>query len=312
MAKCAFIFPGQGSQYMGMGKDLAEKHSVAKSVFQEADRVLGYDLSSIIFEGDEKELRRTEITQPAIMTTSIAILEVLKEKGIRPEAVAGLSLGEYSALVCAGVLNFREALLIVQERARLMQYTVPQGSGEMAAILGLESKEVEELCQQSSSFGCVEPANYNCPGQVVVAGQKEAVEELCRLARLRKARAVPLSVSAPFHCSLLSPLEEKMSDLLKEVHFNRPFVPFVANIHARYLQSPEEIKRALASQVYNPVRWDESMRLLIKDGYDLFVEIGPGRVLTGFMKKISRDVKAIRVEDGETLSIFFKLLEEEV
>ncbi len=310
MAKCAFIFPGQGSQHVGMGKNLAEKYAQARSVFEEADEVLGYNLSSIIFEGDEKELRRTEITQPAIMTTSIAVMETLKTKNLQPEAVAGLSLGEYSALVSAGVLSFKDALLIVQERARLMQNTVPHGRGKMAAILGLKAEEVEELCHQSSSFGCVEPANYNCPGQLVVAGDKEAVEELCRLAKARKARAVFLSVSAPFHCSLLSPLVENMRALLSNTTFNRPFVPFVANITASYLDSPEEIKQALVDQVYSPVRWEESMRLLINDGYDIFVEVGPRRVLTGFMKKISKNVITVHVEDEETLNRLNSLLEE--
>ena len=310
MVKCAFLFPGQGAQYVGMGQDLAADYPVAGAVFREADETLGFELSRIIFAGDESELRKTEITQPAVLTTSIAVLSVLREKGLEPDAVAGLSLGEYSALVCAGVLSFREALLLVYKRAQFMQEAVPLGEGGMAAILGLEPEQVKMLCTESLSYGHVEPANYNCPGQIVVAGHREAVEEVCRRARQIRARAVMLSVSVPFHCRLLLPIEEKMALLLKDIPFKEPAVPFVANIAAGYLSEPEKIKDSLLKQSYSPVFWEDSMRLLIEDGYDLFIEVGPGRVLTGFMKKIARDVKAIHVEDKSTLARMLKLREE--
>ncbi len=310
MAKCAFLLPGQGAQYIGMGRELAQRYTVAREVFREADDVLGYNISSIIFEGNEEELRQTEVTQPAVLTTSVAIFTALKEEGLLPEGVAGLSLGEYSALVCAGAIDFSEALPLVQKRARYMQEAVPAGKGGMAAVLRLDAAEVEELCREVSSIGLVEPANYNCPAQTVVSGCREALEELCRLAKKRKARAMMLSVSAPFHCALLKPVEEKMASLLEKVHIKAPSVPFVANVTAGYVNSPEEIKELLIKQVSRPVLWEDSMNLLLQSGYDLFIEVGPGRVLTGFMKKICRGVHSIHIEDEETLERLFKLLEE--
>lgn len=301
MSKCAFLFPGQGAQYVGMGKEMAENYPSARAIFEEADEVLGFKISKIIFQGEKKDLRKTEITQPAVLITSIAVLSVLREEGIYPEALAGLSLGEYSALVCAGVISFSDALLIVQKRSQYMQEAVPLGKGGMAAILGLSSEEVRALCERSMPLGHVEPANYNCPGQIVIAGHMKAVEEVCRLAKEKKARAVALSVSVPFHCRLLFPIKEKMATFLGNVSFKKPDIPFVSNVCANYLWDPEEIRRALVTQVYSPVYWEDSMRLLLKDGYDLFIETGPGRVLTGFMKKISREVHAIHVEDRLTL-----------
>jgi [acyl-carrier-protein] S-malonyltransferase len=310
MTKCAFLFPGQGAQYVGMGKDLADRYKVARDVFEEADEILGFKLSKIIFEGIKSDLQKTEITQPAVLTTSLAVLSVLREQGINPQAVAGLSLGEYSALVCAGVLTFRDALIIVHKRSQFMQDAVPLGQGGMAAILGLSGEEVKDLCQQSIAFGHVEPANYNCPGQIVVAGYKDALEEVCRLAKEKKARAVMLSVSVPFHSRLLLPVKEKMSSLLDKVDFGNPMFPFVSNICAAYLSAPGEIRESLIKQVYSPVYWDDSVRLLLKDGYDLFIEVGPGRVLTGFMKKIDKNTHAIHLEDSVTLERLLKFLQE--
>ena len=310
MAKCAFLFPGQGAQYIGMGRDLVERYPAAAAVFQEADEALGFGLSRVIFEGDKNELRKTEITQPAVLTTSTAVLAVLREKGLQPAAVAGLSLGEYSALVCAGSLKFAEALHIVRKRARYMQEIVPAGKGGMAAILGLDADQVAALCAKSLPRGHVEPANYNCPGQIVVAGYTEAVAEVCRLAKDSGGRGIMLSVSVPFHCRLLLPVREKMALLLKDVILKEPSVPFVANTTAGYLSKPAEIKETLLEQSYSPVLWEDSMRLLLKDGYNFFIEVGPGRVLTGFMKKISPAVKAVHVENRSTLARMLKFREE--
>ncbi|MDO9534601.1 MAG: ACP S-malonyltransferase [Bacillota bacterium] len=310
MTKCAFLFPGQGAQYVGMGKDLADSYKCARAVFEEADEILGFKLSKIIFEGTKNDLQKTEITQPAVLTTSLAVLSVLREQGIHPQAVAGLSLGEYSALVCAGVLTFRDALLVVQKRSQFMQETVSLGQGGMAAILGLSGEEVQNLCRQSLTIGHVEPANYNCPGQIVIAGYQDALEEVCRLAREKKARAVMLSVSVPFHSMLLLPVKEKMSSLLENINFSKPIFSFVSNICAAYLSEPGEIRESLVKQVYSPVYWDDSVRLLLRDGYDLFIEVGPGRVLTGFMKKIDKDTQAIHLEDRLTLDRLLKFLQE--
>lgn len=310
VVKNVFIFPGQGSQYVGMGKDLAEEFRSARHVFDQADEVLGFDLSRIIFEGNKDELRKTEITQPAVMVTSIAILRVMEEKGLKPQAVAGLSLGEYSALIAAGVLRFEDALPVVQKRAEYMQNTVPEGTGGMAAILGLEAEEVSSLCKKNSYSGVVEAANFNCPGQVVIAGEKNAVEEVCREAKEKRARAKVLSVTAPFHCSMMAPVEEKMRTLLENVSLKPPAVPFVANISAGYLKDPGEIRESLIKQVSRPVLWEDSMRLLLRDGFKSFIELGPGHVLTGFMKKICSSAYAAHVENMETLNRLLIQLEE--
>jgi len=310
LTKIAFLFPGQGAQYVGMGRDFAEHYPEARQVFEEADERLGYRLSEIIFEGREEELRKTERTQPAILAATIATLKVLENNGIRPAAVAGLSLGEYSALVCAGAMEYSDALPVVQKRAKYMQEAVPLGQGGMAAVLGLEHEEGLKLCRQSQAHGCAEPANYNCPRQVVVAGHREALEEVCRLSREKGARAVMLSVSAPFHCRLQKPVEDKMAAVLEEITLNRPEVPFVANASGQYLSDPSEIKLSLVKQVSHPVLWEDSMRLLLKDGIDFFVEVGPGRTLTAFMKKIDKNVQALHVEDLETHERFLRHLEE--
>jgi len=301
MSKTVFLFPGQGSQHVGMGLAFTREFAVARKVFAEADAVLGFGLSEIIFHGRSEDLRQTEITQPAIFTTSMAILAVLREAGIKADATAGFSLGEYSALVYAGVFSFRDALLLVRERAKFMQNTVPPGSGGMAALLGLSNAEASALCEKCLHLGHVEPANFNCPGQVVISGNKHVLEEVCRLAREQKARTVMLSVSAPFHSRLLYPAQGKMSRLLQDVPMNPPRVIFVNNTHAACLQDPEAIRSALVEHIYCPVLWEDSMRLLLQKGCDLFLEIGPGHVLTGFMKKICRNVQAFHVENPETM-----------
>jgi [acyl-carrier-protein] S-malonyltransferase len=310
MYNSAFLFPGQGAQYVGMGKDFAQTYPSARAVFKKADEVLGFELSKKIFEGTEEELKKTEITQPAVLTTSVAIFTVLQERGILPGAVAGLSLGEYSALVCSGAIEFEESLHLVQQRAKYMQEAVPPGRGAMAAVMGLDPEEVQALCRQCSSGTHVEPVNYNCPGQIVVAGYKEGVEEVCRLVKESKGRAVMLSVSAPFHSKLLKPVEEKMHHLLKEIPIREPVFPFVANASARYLKNPREIRESLIKQVSSPVLWEDSMRLLLRDGHNFFIEVGPGHVLTGFMKKIARKTKMAPVENRETFGRLYELLEE--
>lgn len=307
MNKTVFLFPGQGSQYVGMGQAFASQYKAAQDVFDEADEILGYKLSEIVFHGREDELRQTEVTQPAIFTTSMAALTVMHEIGIKADATAGFSLGEYSALVCAGVLSFRDALLVVRERAKYMQNTVPRGEGGMAAVLGLSSEEVNELCEQCKHLGHVEPANYNCPGQLVISGYREGLEEVCRLARERKARTVMLSVSAPFHSRLLFPIHDNMTALLADVPLKKPQISFVNNVHASCLQDPEAIRSSLVEQVYRPVLWDDSMQLLLQQGCDFFMEIGPGRVLTGFIKKINRRVHAVHVEDPETMERMLRM-----
>ncbi len=310
MSKIVFLFPGQGSQHAGMGQAFYRQYAVARDIFAEADETLGFKLSEIIFHGKEEDLRQTEIAQPAILTVSMAALAVLREAGIKAEATAGFSLGEYSALVCAGAISFRDALMVVRERGKYMQNTVPAGRGGMAAILGLSAEEVKALCGACLPLGHVEAANFNCPGQIVISGHREALEEVCRLARERKARTVMLSVSGPFHSRLLYPLHEKMLLLLKDVPLKRPEIAFVNNVHAAFLQDPEAIKASLVEQVYRPVLWEDAMLLLLRHGYDFFIEVGPGRVLTGLMKKIHKDVQAVHVEDPLTMERMLRMLEE--
>ncbi len=302
MVKQAFLFPGQGAQYPGMGKDLYQSYRAARRVFDEADRVLGFSLTEIIFNGAESELQKTEITQPAVLATSVAVYRVVTEEGGRPEAVAGLSLGEYSALVAAEAFTLEQALPLVQKRGRYMQEAVPRGKGGMAAIIGLQREEVEDICRRAASGGVVEPSNYNCPGQVVISGEAETVKEAARLAREAGAkRAVELKVSAPFHCSLLRPVEEKMARELDRLELKPARIPVVANVSAEFVTEPEQVRKALVKQVSHPVRWEDSIKMLLGRGYDFFLELGPGKVLTGFMKKISREVYAAQVDSAPSL-----------
>ncbi len=308
MQKQAFVFPGQGAQYVGMGKELSQHYYSARKTFKEADEILGFKLSNIVFNGTKEALQKAVITQPAIVTASIAAFRVLLEQGILPGAVAGLSLGEYSALVAAGAMDFEDAVLLVQKRGKYMQEAVPQGEGAMAAIMGLERKKVEELCNQGSTIGVVEAVNYNCPGQIVIAGKRKAVEETCKIAREAGAKKViTLAVSVPFHCRLLQSVEKKMAQELKKIKLSPPSTPFVANYNASYLYEPQEIKKALIKQVSNPVYWEDSMRLLLADGYSRFIEVGPGKTLSSFIKKISSKTWTAQIDNYSSLQ---KLVEQ--
>lgn len=302
LGKVAFVFPGQGAQYVGMGRDLAEQYPQFRRYFDEASEVLGFDLARLCFEGPEERLQETANTQPAILTVSVATLALLRERGLEPDVVAGLSLGEYTALVAAGVLEFRQAVDLVRRRGIYMQEAVPLGEGTMAAILGLESQAVEEICRQARDVGWVEPANYNCPGQVVIAGHVAAVEKAVRLAQeAGAARAVILPVSAPFHCKLLAPAGERLARDLQAVPLAPARIPVVANVTADYVREPEAIRELLIRQVSSPVRWEESVRRMMADGVDTFVEVGPGRTLSGFVRRIDRKLRVFNVEDNQSL-----------
>ena len=309
MTKIAFIFSGQGAQYIGMGKQLAENYLSANKIFDRASEALGFDMKEMIFNGQEETLKITENTQPTILTTSIAILQPILEKGIKPDVVAGLSLGEYSAHVASGAFNFEDAVKLVKKRGRFMQEAVPVGVGTMAAVMGLERQDVIECCKAASALGVVEPANYNCPGQIVVAGQVAAIEKVIELAKERGAkRSVILPVSAPFHCSLLRPAGENLAVELENVKVSSMNIPVVSNVTAEYIQNEEYVRSLLIKQVSSPVLWEDSVNRMIQDGINTFIEIGPGKVLSGFVRKISKDVTVMNVEDIDSLNKMMELL----
>ncbi|MBS4030960.1 MAG: ACP S-malonyltransferase [Clostridiales bacterium] len=312
MGKIVFIFPGQGSQYIGMGQEMSANYEVARQVFAMADDVLGMPLTEIMFTGSEDQLKMTEVTQPAILATSIACLKVLEQHGLEPDVVAGLSLGEYSALISAGAMSFTDALPLVQKRGRFMQEAVPPGVGGMAAIMGLARELVIEACRRASSTGVVEPANYNSPHQIVIAGEIPAIRKACEIAKeLGAKRTIELPVSVSFHCSLLRGVEPLLAAELEKVTLSRAAVPVVANVTAQYIHSPEDIRNALIRQVSNAVLWQDSMEKLIADGFDTFIEVGPGKSLTGLMKKINPDVWVAQVEDMKTLEKVVSALREQ-
>ncbi|MFZ5814488.1 MAG: ACP S-malonyltransferase [Bacillota bacterium] len=303
MSKIAFLFPGQGAQYVGMGRELAGQVPSVARRFEQMNELLGFDLRQLCWEGPEEELKKTANQQPAILAFSIACLDLLTEQGIQPDVVAGLSLGEYSALVAAGVLTFEEAVPLVRKRGTYMQEAVPLGMGGMAAILGMKTEDVDSLCARASAeTGLhVEGANYNCPGQIVVSGHTEAVARAMELASAAGGKAVKLSVTAPFHSKLLVRAGEMLAGALEQIPLRDAQVPVVANVTADYVTDAGAIRSLLIEQVSRPVRWEESIRRMIGDGVDTFIEVGPSKALSGFLKKIDRNVRVFNVEDAQTL-----------
>jgi [acyl-carrier-protein] S-malonyltransferase len=300
--KTAFVFPGQGAQYPSMGREISEKFPIARAAFDEADSVLDSPISRLCFEGTEDELKLTENTQPAILATSVAVFRVLEENGVRPDFVAGHSLGEYSALVAAGAMKLSEAAPLVRRRGRYMQEAVPVGDGAMAAVLGLDLRAVQGVCEQASQEQVVAPANLNSPGQIVIAGNREAVERAVNLAKDAGAkRAILLQVSAPFHCSLLKPAENRLSPDLDNCSFSDLKYPLVTNVDARPIRTAAEARDALKRQVSRPVLWHETIQLLLDQGVRTFVEVGPGKVLLGLIRSIDKSVKMLNAEDEKSV-----------
>lgn len=288
MSKKAFIFPGQGSQVVGMGKDLTEQSAQAKEIFKQANDALGYDLTKICFEGPEEELKQTANTQPAILATSIAQWKILEAEGKNPDVVAGHSLGEYTALVVAEAIAFVDAVKLVHLRGKLMEAAVPEGKGTMAAILGMTQEQIKDVLKNVS--GVVEIANINCPGQIVISGETSAVKEACdKLSAAGAKRAVLLPVSGPFHSSLMAPAGEKLKAEIDKLEVKKPKFKFIANVTADYVEDPAKIKELLIKQVSSSVLWQPSIERMITDGVTEFTEVGPGKVLTGLVKKIQRE-----------------------
>jgi len=304
MTKIAVVFPGQGSQTLGMLADLAAAHPVVEDTFAEASSVLGYDLWQLVQEGPAEELNKTWQTQPALLAASVAIWRVWQQqKGTQPVLMAGHSLGEYSALVCAGVLDFKQAISLVELRGKLMQEAVPAGTGAMYAIIGLDNDAIAKACEESAQGQVVSPVNFNSPGQVVIAGNKEAVERAgaaCKAAGAK--RALPLPVSVPSHCALMKPAADKMAVALENITFSAPQFSVVNNVDVKVESSPEAIRSALVRQLYSPVRWTESVEFMAAQGVEQLLEVGPGKVLTGLTKRIVDTLTAAAVNDTASLA----------
>lgn len=302
MSKLAFVFPGQGAQKVGMGKDFYDNYDVAKKMFKEADEALGYSIMKMCFEGHEEDLKLTANTQPAILTISCIANEILKENGIQPEITGGHSLGEYSALVAAGVLNFQDAVALVHKRGSYMQEAVPVGEGGMAAIIGVDRDKIVEVCQQVSAESPVQAVNFNCPGQIVIAGATKGVElavEELKAAGAKKAVILP--VSAPFHSTLMKPAAEKLAVELDKVTISDAKIPVVANVSAEILTKAEDIKASLVAQAASPVLWEDCVARMKEFGADVLLEAGPGKTLCGFNRRIDKTITSLNVEDVASL-----------
>ncbi len=309
----AFIFPGQGSQQLGMLSELAERYAVVRSTFEEASNALDYDLWNLVQDGPVEELNRTDITQPAILAASVAVWRVWKElEGARPAWLAGHSLGEYSALVCSGAMDFADGIRLVRKRGEFMQEAVPSGQGAMAAILGLDADKVEEACAVSAQGEVVAAVNYNAPGQIVIAGNVAAVERAilaCQQAGAR--RAMPLPVSVPSHCELMRPAAEQLANELNLIQLSKPRVPVVQNVHAAPETEVAAIRENLVAQLFKPVRWIESIEFMAQQGVDTYVECGPGKVLVGLNKRIVKTAKSLAVNDPDSVLAALELLRAE-
>ena len=302
MSKLAFVFPGQGAQKVGMGKDFFDNYDVAKKMFKEADEALGYSIMKMCFEGPEEDLKLTANTQPAILTISCIANEILKENGVQSEITGGHSLGEYSALVAAGVLKFQDAVALVHKRGAYMQEAVPVGEGGMAAIIGVDREKIVEICQSVSAESPVQAVNFNCPGQIVIAGATRGVElavEELKAAGAKKAVILP--VSAPFHSTLMKPAAEKLAVELDKVTLSDARIPVVANVNAQVLTRAEDIKASLVAQAASPVLWEDCVAKMKEFGADVLLEAGPGKTLCGFNRRIDKSIKSLNVEDVESL-----------